>query len=252
MNGALSAVLTVFVCSQVPVAARHQTANFVVYAETPEVAKLVAESAENHRKDLAKAWHGKNLRDWSTPCRINVTITMGRTHAFTEMSYAKGKVVAHQIEIKGTLDHILKGPLPHELTHVLLGHHFGRQAPRWADEGAAILSEDESQGAAQRKTFNKILAAEKHYPLRAFFAMKEYPADMQCLYAQGHSVSRFLVAAKGRQTFLAFVSDGLRIGWDDAVRRKYGYKNVEDLETAWLESQSAAELAPSGASSAGK
>jgi len=67
-------------------------------------------------------------------------------------------------------------------------------------------------------------------------AMREYPADMRCLYAQGHSVSRFLVAAKGRQTFLAFVSDGLRRGWDDAVREQYGYKDVDHLEKAWLES----------------
>ena len=59
---------------------------------------------------------------------------------------------------------------------------------------------------------------------------------MQCLYAQGHSVSRFPVSAKGRPAFLAFVRDGVKGGWDEAVRKQYGYKNVEDLEKAWLDS----------------
>jgi hypothetical protein len=235
MNVTLQSLLTVLVCGQ-PQIVCHQTANFVVEAEAPEVAKLVAEAAEAHRKDLAKSWLGKEMPKWSTPCRINVAITMDAPRAFTDISYANCKVTAQQIELKGALEEILKGPLPHELTHVLLGHHFGSQAPRWADEGAAILSEDQSQAAAQRKAFRKILAAEKQFPLRQFLAMREYPADMRCLYAQGHSVSRFLIAAKGRQTFLGFVSDGLRRGWDDAVRDQYGYNDVEHLEQAWLDS----------------
>jgi len=100
--------------------------------------------------------------------------------------------------MKGALDEMLKGALPHELTHVLIGHHFGTQVPRWADEGAAILSEHESQATLQHKAFRKILLAGDQFPLRRFLAMRDYPADMRCLYAQGHSVCRFLVAAKGR------------------------------------------------------
>jgi len=67
-------------------------------------------------------------------------------------------------------------------------------------------------------------------------AMRDYPADMQCLYAQGYSVSRFLVSEKGHPAFLAFVSDGLERGsWDEAVRKRYGYKDVEHMEKAWLD-----------------
>ena len=187
---------------------------------------------------LSLGGRGKKLADWSMPCQIKVTITMNRPRAYTDMTYADGKVVAHRMEIKGALDEILRGPLPHEMTHVLLGHHFGAQAPRWADEGAAILSENESQAAHQCEAFRKILAVKKQYPLRAFLAMKDYPDDMQCLYAQGHSVSRFLVAAKGRPAFLAFVGDGVKHGWDKAVRNHYGYKDVEEMEQAlaWLAS----------------
>ncbi len=235
MNVALSSLLTVMVCSQTP-ADRHQTANFVVHAETPEVAKMVAEAAEAHRKDLATLWIGKDLPAWSHRCRINVAVTMDAPQAFTDLSYSQGRVVAQKVEIKGALDEIVRGPLPHELTHVLFGHHFGLQVPRWADEGAAVLSEDKHQWTLQRRAFADILAAEKHFPLRTFLAMREYPDDVHCLYAQGHSVSRFLVSAKGRQVFLAFVSDGMKYGWDEAVRARYAFKDVEHLEKEWLDS----------------
>jgi hypothetical protein len=235
MNVALSSLLAVVVCSQVPTSP-HQSSNFVVHAETPEIARMVAVAAETNRTDLAKLWQGRKLADWSTPCRINVTITMNAPEAYTDISYSQGKVIGHKVEISGALEEILKGPLPHELTHVFLGHHFGSQAPRWADEGAAILSEANGQATLQRRTFDQILTAKRQFPLRAFLAMRDYPTDMRCLYAQGHSVSRFLVSAKGKPVFLDFVSDGMQRGWDEAVREKYGYKNIEHLEEAWLDS----------------
>ncbi len=233
MNAALPSVLAVLLCGQATLT-RYQTPNFEVYAESPEVARLVAEAAEVHRQQLARLWLGKDLAKWSTPCRIHVTITLERPQAFTDVSYAQGKVVAHQIELKGALEEILKGPLPHELTHVLIGHYFGKQIPRWADEGAAILSEHEHQAVQQQKTLRRILAAGDQFPLRRLLSMQEYPSDLRCLYAQGHSVCRFLVAARGHQTFLAFLGDGARRGWDTAVQDHYGYQSVEQLERAWL------------------
>jgi hypothetical protein len=56
------------------------------------------------------------------------------------------------------------------------------------------------------------------------------------LYAQGASLTNFLVKAKGRRTYLAFVKDGLKGDWDRAVRTHYAYKDVHALEAAWLKS----------------
>lgn len=234
MNVAISSLLTVLVCSQAP-PARHQTANFVVDAETPAIAQMVAEAAESHRSALGKAWFGKSLPDWSTPCQIKVVITMQGPHALTELSYERKKVVAHRIELHGLVEELLKGPLPHEVMHVLWGHHFGQQTPRWADEGAAILAEDAKHVARQQQVFLEILADNRQLPLRQLLAMCEYPVDLRCLYAQGHAVSQFLLAAKGRDAFLAFVADGLERDWDMAVRKHYGYRDVDHLERAWLD-----------------
>src|SRR5438270_9188167 len=191
MQTGLPSLLVALVCGQCT-QANYQTTNFVVEAPTPAIAKLVAESAEGWRKDLAKLWLEKELPDWPHPCQIDVAIELGTLSGRTDIGFAGGRVYYQKVEIKGPLERVLKGPLPHELTHVLFAYHFGVQPPRWADEGGAILSEDAAQGDRQRKFFRKILAEERSFSLRRLLAMRQYPDDVPCLYAQGHSVSRFL------------------------------------------------------------
>jgi len=233
MHLSFSSFVVVALCGQTPTST-YQTTNFVIYADAPEIAKLVGESAERSRKDLGKLWLGKEPPAWAAPCRIRVSLNMGRVEGFTDLSFAEGKVRAQKIAILGPLDRVLKGLLPHELTHVLFAHHFGVQPPRWADEGGAILSEDQHQEERQSKMFRKMLAEERSFSLRRLLEMRQYPDDVACLYAQGHSISRFLVDVKGRKVFLAFVAEGLERGWDDAIQDRYGFESVEQLETAWL------------------
>jgi hypothetical protein len=232
MNPSLC-LLAAMVCGLVP-EGTHRTRNFEVRAETLEIAKQVGDAAERHRATLAKRWLGKKLPDWTSPCRIDVTLSLERIGGLTSVSFSERQVVSIGVKVTGPLDRILNGPLPHELTHALFADHFGFQVPRWADEGGAILSEDGAQGERQNKSFQQILADERQIPLRRFLAMRDYPSDMGCLYAQGHSVSRFLVDAKGHRRFLVFIRQGMEDGWDEAVRSQFGYNSVEDLEQAWL------------------
>ena len=46
--------------------------------------------------------------------------------------------------------------------------------------------------------------AEERAPGR-LFALKEYPREVMCLYAQGFSMCDYLVKRSDRKTFLAFV-----------------------------------------------
>jgi hypothetical protein len=71
-------------------------------------------------------------------------------------------------------------------------------------------------------------------PLRRLFSMQDYPRDVMVLWAEGHSVTHFLVGRKGRKTFLAFVKQGMKDGWDKAAEAHYGFGDVEALEDAWL------------------
>ena len=130
----------------------------------------------------------------------------------------------------------------------MLAHHFGRAVPRWADEGGSVLSEDELERQRHDALVRSILNTPgRPIPLRRLFAMHEYPKDVMVLYAEGFSVTNFLVSQSNRQTYLAFVNQGMHSGWEDAVRKYYSsYKSVDDLEQAWLKNLRDTKRQPTG------
>jgi hypothetical protein len=215
----------------------HRTKNFEVSAPTEKIARQVGEAAERHRKAIARRWLGKALPDWQTRCPLRVKLTLGGTASASTFTFDEGKVIHQSVEVEGLLDAILNSALPHEITHTILAHHLGAPVPRWADEGAAVLSERVSERRRHEELARKILAdKDRTIPLKRLFALKQYPRDVMALYAEGTSVTRFLVNARGRRTFLAFVKDGMGGDWDAAVRRHYGYADVAKLEQAWQKS----------------
>ncbi|HMP07087.1 MAG TPA: hypothetical protein PJ982_12110, partial [Lacipirellulaceae bacterium] len=73
-------------------------------------------------------------------------------------------------------------------------------------------------------------------PFDAMFRMKEYPEDVLPLYAQGHSLSVFLMGQRGKRAFLEFLGDGMTDeNWRRAVQQHYGYEHLLALQTAWLD-----------------
>ena len=126
---------------------------------------------------------------------------------------------------------------PTQVTHTVLAYYFGAPVPRWADEGGAVLSEDDLERSRHDAMVRQILNARRAIPMNRLFALKDYPnnsADIGALYAQGYSIAEFLVYLHDRQTFLAFVGHGMQYGWDSATRTFYRYQNVNELEQAWL------------------
>jgi RNA polymerase sigma factor (sigma-70 family) len=213
----------------------NRTANFVVEAPTRRIAQLVAEAAERHRKAAALLWLGKELPAWPEPCPIKVAITFSGAGGASCFSFDNGKVTSQSMHLEGTLDRILTGCLPHEVTHTVLAHHFRSPVPRWADEGAALLAEDEEEQQRHEMLARKLLDTPgRAIPLRRLLPMRDFPTEVMALYAEGYSLTHFLVGKKDRKTFLAFVKQGNRDDWDRAVRDHYDFNSVEDLEEAWL------------------
>ena len=64
--------------------------------------------------------------------------------------------------------------------------------------------------------------------------MTQFPPEVAVLYAEGYALTRFLVERKDHKTFLRFVDQGMKDGWDAAVKAHYGLKDVNALEKAWL------------------
>jgi hypothetical protein len=217
--------------------ANYRTANFIVTAPTPQIAESVGLWAEHYRREKAILWLGREMPNWPQPCPLYVQVTMQGPGGSTSFNFVPGGVASMSMEIKGPLDRLISSVLPHEVTHTVFAHHFRQAVPRWADEGGSVLSEDDTERARHDAIVRNILNRGQQFRLRQLFNIKQYPPSgekVMCLYAQGYSVSDYLVKRAGRPTFLKFVGMGIQGQWDQAAQACYGHRNVEELEEAWM------------------
>ncbi len=225
--------LCVFAFVPLLTGASHRTANFVVDAPTTEMARTIAEHAEACRVSIAKAWLGQELPPWNTPCPVKVKLTRGEAGGLTSFGFNRGRVTDQSMSVEGRLDRILASAIPHEVTHTVFAAFFGGPMPRWADEGASLLSEDERERRRQDDIVMDLFGRRGDLPLGRLFRIEDYPSDLIGFYGQGYSISRFLIEMGGRPRFLKFVKAGLKVGWDNATKTHYGLADVRELDRAW-------------------
>jgi hypothetical protein len=104
-----------------------------------------------------------------------------------------------------------------------------------ADEGAAVLSEDKIIHQKYHTDLGSLLKTPgRALPLRRLLAVSDYPDDPKALYTEGFTLTEFLVDAKDRKTFLQFLKQGKRDGWEKSLKENYGYSDIDKLEDAWL------------------
>ncbi|MBX9681898.1 MAG: hypothetical protein K2X38_24340 [Gemmataceae bacterium] len=214
--------------------AQYRTTNFVVTAPNAQIAQQMGQWAEHYRREKAMQWLGQEMPQWGRPCPLVVQVTMDPPSGATSFQFGQGQILDMKMEIQGPLDRLMASVLPHEITHTVFAYHFRCPVPRWADEGGSVLSEDDVERDRHDKLTRSILNKGQQIPLRRLLALKEYPREVMCLYAQGYSMCDFLVKRSDRKTFLGFVAHGMQYGWDQAVNSFYGHRNVEDLEEAWM------------------
>lgn len=224
--------------------------NFVVYAEDASFARRIANEAERFRRELSLEWLGYEIKPWQDRCPITVEIGL---HAGGETSFAfmvppqggRGFPTGWQMKIFGSPERLLDAVLPHEITHTIFATHFGQPLPRWADEGACTTVEHISERSKNHNMLISFLGGtpSRGIPFNRMFTMKNYPHDILPLYAQGYSLAKFLIAQKGRRYFLDYLSTGMSIeqpgvelkAWDTATNQHYGYKDLSDLQLAWMD-----------------
>ena len=215
--------------------AAYRTPNFLVTAPTPDLAEKVGRAAEQHRKALAELWLDKELPDWDKPCPLHVRVTTEPPNCHSTFTFDGGRVLQREMNVEGSVNQIFADLLPHETTHHILADWRGRPLPRWADEGAAVLCESRECRLKHQKIMEKIVEEKRLLSLRDMLPKHDFPRDLLVLYAQGLSLTDFLVSSGGRKKFLAFVAQGEDEGWEKAVQAHYGYKTVDVLEYAWLQ-----------------
>jgi len=220
----------------VSMGASYRTPNFIVQTQSPQLAGQFAKAAEQYRRDLAIAWLGEPMSDWSQPCVMTAQVgrNLGAGGA-TTFVFDRGEVFGWRMTIQGSHERILDSVLPHEITHMILACRFRQPVPRWADEGAATSVEHPSERAKHYRMLLKFLQSNRGIAFNRMFAMEEYPRDIMPLYAQGYTLCDYLIQKGGRRKFIEFLDEALQSDqWSAAIQRHYGVGSVGGLQDTWL------------------
>jgi RNA polymerase sigma factor (sigma-70 family) len=231
-------------------------------ASNPTIARVVLREAEFHYVELSKKWFGDRRTGPNFRLRIAADPT-GSPNGSTVRNFGDLDVLKEaRITLNGPLESMLCDHLPCEIAHVVLAEQFGTKLPRWADDGLALTTTSPEHQARADAAIRQLLNAGKAYRLKALFKMKEFPeakSDWAVFVTESTSVVRFLLTCKIRDDLtidrtedgktrripnsaIAMITHFIRSGaekndWDRAVNSYFGFKNVDDLEVAWIKWQ---------------
>jgi hypothetical protein len=224
-----------------------ETVNFrLLHQGTRTLAEAVLRTAEQARAAQQRKWFGKPGADWSPKCRMylypsaeayseatGAPVNPGGGH--TDIQAEEDRVLSRCIHVHGSRGILLKGVVPHEVTHAVLAGRLGRgRVPRWADEGMAILAEAQPQIDIHFRYLPRWRADDALFDMRTLVQMRDYPQPRAIgpFYAQSVSLVDFLTRQKGAVHFADFVRDGESDGYAASLRKHYGWSFAE-LERRW-------------------
>lgn len=219
-------------------AATITTDNFIIQASDTETARQVAISAETARDDLAELWLGETLPKWTHRCSVTVRVGQLGAGGSTTYSINKGDIASWNMKVQGSLERIVDSVIPHEVTHMVLASHFRRHIPRWADEGASVLSEHLSERCRYTKV---MICTNRRISLDNLLSAKEYPADATdriLMYSEGYLFVKYLMQIHeddNHARFMVFVADSYESNWEESLRKHYGFESLRAAEVAWRE-----------------
>jgi len=224
--------------------------NFNVRSQHPaHDARQVALHCERWRAKLQKYWTAAAQPSWANKCEVVVhanstsylaVVGQGGRQTFGSslVRFGPNKEVARRlIDCRGDHVHGLAA-VPHEMTHVVLADLLdGRQPPRWADEGMAILADSHEKQLLHERDLTQGLASRQAFRVTELMTIDAYPqaSRMAAFYGQSASVTACLAKRDDPARFVEFLRRSLDEGYDKALRDVYHLQNVAELETVWHE-----------------
>jgi hypothetical protein len=219
----------------------------IFHNQQRDLVERVAAVAERTRVEMQRKWFGSERSDWNDKCELVLHASAEEYSKFTgvptaspghsriEHDPATQRVIGRRLDLHVDNPSMLEAVLPHEATHCVLAGQFGPyQVPRWADEGMAVLSEPREKVEQHRRNLLKAAQEGELFNLKELMLLDNYPKSRQVgvFYAQSVSLVEFLVQQRGPQTLAEFVRDGLREGYDAALRKHYGW-DFGTLQQQW-------------------
>ena len=164
------------------------TANFIVYSHAAGYdAREVGIHCERWLARLRHYWCGEAIDStWSPRCNVvlygsaqSYLGAVGRggsqTAGSSFISQRDGKISGRRIDLRGDSGRGIAA-LPHEMTHVLLADLLaGRQPPRWADEGIAVLADSFEKQSLHQRDFQQAIASQQSFRIGELLTLDGYP-----------------------------------------------------------------------------
>src|SRR6478672_5237357 len=237
------------------------SANFVVRNfHASHDARRVAEHCERWRSKLQKYWIANPQDAWQAKCEVVVhassssylaAVGMGGRQTFGSslVQFSSGKQITKRlIDFRGDSANGLAA-VPHEMTHVVLADLLGgRQPPRWADEGMAILADTHEKQMLHERDLTTGLASRAAFRVAELLTLESYPAASRvpAFYGQSASLTACLAQRDDPAKFVEFLRRSLDNGYDQALRDVYHLDNIAALENAWRSHRNALAQRNSG------
>jgi len=244
--GAAVAVL----CAAVILQGRAAIANFDVHGTSSTRAEAIVRHAEQVRQRAFETLLGASAPSpWTVRCEIHLHATEESfaeavggppdgARGATAIEFAEAGICVRRIDLMDDDPTVVPDALAHELVHVILADHFtAAPPPRWADEGLAVLFDDEAKQAGHARDFAAARRAGMTWSASHLLTMEEYPREphrQRVFYGQSAALVRWLIDQRGAATLLSFLDDAAAIGEGAALNRHYGFSTVAALERAWL------------------
>ncbi|MCI0361477.1 MAG: hypothetical protein L0211_23590 [Planctomycetaceae bacterium] len=127
--------------------------------------------------------------------------------------------------------------MPHELTHVVVSDMLkGRTAPRWLDEGIAMLADSPEKQALHAKDLAAARSAGLSFRASELLSLEAYPAPSRipAFYGQSAALTSFLARRGKPSQLLEFAELTIERGPDQALRAVYDIDGIPALEREWL------------------
>jgi hypothetical protein len=223
-----------------------QTTHFRVYHhQAPALAEKAAIAAERARTAAYRKWLDDTDADWDRRCRVYVHATAKdysdatgapvHSPGHSTATCEGGCVTLRRIDLRADNDNMISAVLPHEVSHVVLAGQFGERAPpRWADEGMAILGEPRAVIDRHLRDLPRFRRKCGLYSARDLVQLKDYPEPryIGLFYAQSVSLVEFLAKEKGPRTVTRFIREGLKKGYEAALKHHFGW-DFDELDRRW-------------------
>lgn len=243
-------VAVAVLCAAVILQGRVATANFDVHGTSSTRAEAIVRYAEQVRERAFETLLGASAPSpWTVRCEIHLHATEESfaeavggppdgARGATAIEFAEAGICVRRIDLMDDDPAAVPDALAHELVHVILADHFTTAPPpRWADEGLAVLFDDEAKQAGHARDFAAARRAGMTWSASHLLAMEEYPREphrQRVFYGQSAALVRWLIDQRGAATLLSFLDDAAAIGEGAALERHYGFSTVAALERAWL------------------